>query len=103
MSRIKELIEHIRAHNPAPTSFYIYRDGNGKYHSMVYHYIDINKFFREVSRKYAFADCSDEEVITIFWKGKEVEYAGWQVNMVYEYKDLDGNTMWVGQFSEWDH
>ena len=86
-----------------PASFYIYRDAEEITHSVTYEHIDTDKFFCEISKRYAFDDCSGEDIVAIFWRGKEVEYAGWQPCMRFEYKDLNGNTVWVGQFEHWDH
>lgn len=97
-------IERICAKQPkAISSSYLYRDSEGILINKFYPHIDTDKFFYEVSRRIAFSDCSNEEVLIIIWHGKEIEYAGWKPNMVYEYKDLDGNTVWVGQFENWDH
>ena len=84
-------------------SWYIYTDDKGEIHDVVYGYADTNNFFTDVSRRIAFDDCSGETVQKIYYKGKEVEYAGWQSGMRFEYKDLDGNTVWVGIFEHWDH
>lgn len=84
-------------------SSYLYRDHEGIVMSVFYPHIDTDKFFCEISKRIAFSDCSDEEILNIIWKGKEIEYAGWQPDMRFEYKDLDGNTVWVGQFENWDH
>lgn len=84
-------------------SWYIYTDSEGTAHSETYGKIDIDKFFTAVSKRICFDDLSDETVQKIYYKGKEVYYVGWQPKMVYEYKDLDGNTIWLGNFPEWDH
>ena len=63
----------------------------------------MDKFFHDVSNIIAFDDCTNYTIISIVFDGKELEYAGWQPSMKYEYKDLDGNTVWVGEFPEWDH
>ena len=84
-------------------SWYIYTDCDGNAHDIIYGHKDTNYFFRDVSRRICFDDCSGETVEQIFWQGKEVKYVGWQPCMVFEYKDLDGNTVWVGQFENWDH
>ena len=84
-------------------SFYIYRDAEGIAHSVTYEQIDTDKFFYEISKQYAFDDCSGNDIIAIFLRGKEVQYAGWQPCMRFEYKDLNGNTVWVGDFPDWDH
>jgi hypothetical protein len=84
-------------------SWYIYTDSDGGVYDIVYGHNDTEKFFCDVSRRICFDDCSNETVEQIFWQGKEVKYVGWQPCMVFEYKDLDGNTVWVGQFENWDH
>lgn len=84
-------------------SWYVYTDENGEIHDVVYGYDSINEFFTDVSYRIAFDDCSGETVQKIYYKGKEIEYAGWQQGMKFEYKDLDGNTVWVGVFEQWDH
>lgn len=84
-------------------SWYIYTDAEGIAHSETYGQITEDQFFTKVSKRIAFDDIYDETVQKIYYKGKEVEYAGWQPCMKYEYKDLDGNTFWVGNFPEWDH
>ena len=85
-------------------SWYIYTDCDGEAHSGIFsgEYGD-DYFFTRVSRKIAFDDIEDITVQKIYFKGKEVTYAGWQPGMKYEYQDLDGNTVWVGYFPEWDH
>jgi hypothetical protein len=104
------LIERVVAYQPKEIvaedftpSWYIYTDCDGDAHDIVYGYDNTNGFFVDVSKRIAFDDCTDETVHKIFWKGKEVVYAGWQPGMRFEYKDLDGNTVWVGQFEHWDH
>lgn len=84
-------------------SWYIYTDAEGIAHSETFGQITEDQFFTKVSKRIAFDDLSNETVQKIYYKGKEVEYAGWQPCMKYEYKDLDGNTVWVGNFPEWDH
>ena len=105
-----ELISKVIAYQPkeipiwdlAP-SWYIYTDSEGIFHGKTYGQIDMDKFFFEISQRIAFGDCSGETVHKIYYKGKEIEYVGWQPNMRFEYKDLDGNTVWVGVFEHWDH
>ena len=84
-------------------SWYVYTDEDGEFHDVVYGYDDINEFFTDVSHRIAFGDCTDETVHKIYYKGKEIEYVGWQLGMKFEYKDLDDNTVWVGVFEHWDH
>jgi hypothetical protein len=92
----------IRFDDLAP-SWYIYTDAEGTAHSETFGQITEDQFFTKVSRRIAFDDLYDETVQKIYYKGKEVEYVGWQPCMKFEYKDLKGNTIWVGQFEHWDH
>ena len=103
-------IERICSYQPKATnyddlapSWYIYADCERNIYSKHFGDADADFFFTNVSKKICFDDCDDDTVLKIFYKGKEVEYAGWQPGMKYEYKDLDGNTVWVGYFPEWDH
>jgi hypothetical protein len=102
---LEELIERVCAYQEKsiPASLYIYRDREGEMHSVTYEHIDTDKFFYEISKRIAFDDITDESVVAIFWRGKEIRYAGWQPCMKYEYKDLGGSTVWLGNFPEWDH
>ena len=86
-------------------SWYIYTDCDGEPHVQTFSSALENddQFFTAVSRKICFNDLDDSNMQKIFYKGKEVVYAGWQRGMRFEYKDLDGNTVWVGYFPEWDH
>ena len=96
---IKEIINY----DDFIPSWYIYTDSDGDAHSETFGQITADKFFTKVSKKICFDDLDDSSVQKIYYKGKEVEYAGWQPGMKYEYKDLEGNTVWVGYFEEWDH
>jgi hypothetical protein len=84
-------------------SWYIYTDHEGIAHSENFHGTDMDQFFYSVSKRIAFDDINEETVQKIYFRGKEVEYAGWQPGMKFEYTTLDGNTVWVGYFPEWDH
>lgn len=86
-----------------PASFYVYRDSEGIAHSVTYKHDETDRFFTSISRLYAFDDCSNDEITEIYWHGIRVEYAGWQSGMRFEYKDLNGKTVWVGVFEHWDH
>lgn len=63
----------------------------------------INQWFAELAHTLAFSDCSDEEVILIIYEGKEIHYVGWQPDMLYEFADEAGNTIWSNSFPQWDH
>lgn len=85
-------------------SWYIYTDCEGEPHVKTYDaFVSEDAFFTQVSKHICFDDLDDTNVHKIFYKGKEVIYAGWQPGMKFEYKDLDGNTVWVGYFEHWDH
>jgi hypothetical protein len=103
------IIESLRKksinYNDFTPSWYIYTDCDGEPHVHTFSSASDNRdaFFTDVSRKICFGDLDDSNVHKIFYKGKEVEYVGWQPGMKFEYKDLDGNTVWVGYFEHWDH
>ena len=84
-------------------SWYIYTDCDGEPHTVAFGEITEDGFFTKVSYKICFDDLCDENVEKIYYKGKEVFYVGWQPGMKYEFKDLEGNTIWVGYFEDWDH
>ena len=107
---LEQLVKKVCAHQPKETPFdnigpswYIYADSEGVFHSATYGQIDMDRFFAEISKRIAFDDLTNERVEKIYWKGKEVEYVGWQPCMKFEYTDLNGNTVWVGDFPHWDH
>ena len=84
-------------------SWYIYTDCDGEVHTETFGQITENQFFAKVSKKICFDDLDGSTVHKIFFRGKEVEYVGWQPCMKFEYKDLDGNTVWSDCFDHWDH
>ena len=102
IQRICDKQESVINYDDLAPSWYIYTDCDGEYCTEVCNLTE-NAFFATVSRKICFSDCDDSNVHKIFYKGKEVEYAGWQPGMKFEYTDLDGNTVWVGYFEHWDH
>lgn len=110
-NELAELIEKVTDYQPKEIKFedfapswYIYTNDEGVSYSCTFDgEVEANQFFTDVSYRIAFDDCSGETVHKIYYKGKEVEYVGWQPGMKYEYADLDGNTVWVGVFEHWDH
>lgn len=105
---LAELIERVCAKQPKADEFvpswYIYTDYKSEVKSVTFgSSVSKDQFFTAVSRAIAFDDCDDITVQRIFYKGKEVEYAGWQPCMKFEYTDLDGKSIWVGSFEQWDH
>lgn len=95
-------VKAINFHDFVP-SWYIYTDCDGEVHTEAFGQITEDQFFTKVSRKICFDDLDDSTVHKIYFKGKEVFYAGWQRGMKFEYTDLYGNTVWVGYFEHWDH
>lgn len=61
------------------------------------------QWFTRLAKTIAFDDCSDEAVIFILYQGKEIHYAGWKPNMLIEFEDDTGNTIWSCAFPAWDH
>jgi hypothetical protein len=84
-------------------SWYIYTDAEGIAHSETYSRLSIDQFLTKVSKRIAFDDLDDITVQKIYFKGKELVYVGWQPGMKFEYTDLEGNSIWIGYFEEWDH
>lgn len=107
---LAEFVERVCSYQPKEIDFdafapswYIYTDRDGNVYANHFGNVDADFFFTNVSRKICFDDLDDIIVQKIFYKGKEVEYVGWQSGMKFKYTDLDGNTVWVGYFPEWDH
>ena len=99
-----ELIERVCAYQlKGYSASYIYQTGEGIEYRKSFKQIGRDSFFTEVSNVIAFGDCTEYTVTNICFDGKEIEYVGWQQGMRFEYKDLDGNTVWVGIFEHWDH
>lgn len=99
-----ELIEKVVAYQPKGVSaYYTYMTDAGTHYVKDFPSTSADAFFREVSNIIAFGDCSGDTVVHIFFDGKPIEYVGWQKNMFFEYQDLDGETVWSGNFPEWDH
>ena len=99
-----ELIEKVVAYQPKGVSaYYTYKTDAGTHYVKDFPSTSADAFFREVSNIIAFGDCNGDTVVHIFFDGKPIEYAGWQPNMLFEYKDIDGETVWYRSFPEWDH
>lgn len=69
--QLAQHIERVCAKQPKETtpSFYIYTDSEGIAHSVTYEKIDTDKFFCEISKRIAFDDLTNEDVIDIYWRG----------------------------------
>ena len=85
-------------------SWFIYTEPDGEPTCVVHNDPhDELGFFVKVAKCIAFSDCTEKQVEKIFFKGKEVVYVGWQHGMTFEFKDLNGNTVWCESFPHWDH
>ena len=85
-------------------SWFIYTETDGKPTCVVHNDPhDELGFFVKVAKCIAFSDYTDKTVEKIFFKGKEVVYTGWRQGMTFEFKDLNGNTVWRESFPHWDH
>lgn len=85
-------------------SWYVYTDCDGEMHSVTFGAeVGEDLFFTKVSDKICHDDLDGSYVNRIFYKGKEVFYAGWQPRMKYEFVEASGDTVWVGWFEDWDH
>lgn len=99
-----EFIEKVGQYQPKGYSAsFTYSTAEGDTYVKTYKLVDMYKFFYDVSNVIAFGDCTNYTITNICFDGKEIEYVGWQQGMKFEYKDLDGNTVWVGNFPKWDH
>lgn len=61
------------------------------------------QWFTVLAHTLAFDDCSNERVLYIMYRGKELHYTGWKPGMTYEFADKKGNIIWSARFPEWDH
>lgn len=101
---LAKLIEKVIDYQPKGCSAsFTYSTAEGDTYVKTYELVDIYKFFHDVSNVIAFGDCTNYTITNIYFDGKEIKYVGWQPGMRFEYKDLDGNTVWVGSFEHWDH
>lgn len=99
-----EFVERVGQYQPKGYSAsFTYCTDEGDVHVKTYKLVEMDKFFYDVSNVIAFGDCTNYTIANICFDGKEIEYVGWQQGMKFEYKDLDGNTVWVGVFEHWDH
>ena len=65
---------------------------------------DIDQMLHSASRIYAFSDLDDSlEIKGIYWNDKKLHYAGWQPDMLYEFKDESGEVVWRNWYPSWDH
>lgn len=66
---------------------------------------DVNSLCRTAAQFYAFSDCDDTYVVDrIMCNGVELEYAGWQPGMVYEFFETEsGKIVYSNAFPQWDH
>ena len=96
------LIEKVCSYQPK-VNHYVWRDKDGEEHVVDCAEYGEDMFFSEISKRICYDDCTGEYVVVIFWNGETIHYAGWQPGMKYEYRNMSGETVWVGYFEEWDH
>ena len=64
---------------------------------------DCEKMMRQVCKTICFSDCTDERVTKIVYRGREIEYNGWQPGMNMEFVDANRVVRYSGCFPEYDH
>lgn len=62
-----------------------------------------NRFFREVSKYICFEDLGAYKVSRIVFMGEVIHDTGWNPNNAVEYQNCRNETVWEGQFPEWEH
>lgn len=103
--KVKDYKEPQNSHlDDLTPSWFIYTESEGEPTCVVHNDPhDELGFCVKVAKCIAFSDCTEKQVEKIFFKGKEVVYVGWQPGMTFEFKDLEGNTVWKESFPHWDH
>jgi hypothetical protein len=64
------------------------------------------ELMNRVSRQYAFSDCEGEMFLVnkIICDGKEVQYCGWEPEMVYRFEEVESReVIWDRSYPGWDH
>lgn len=66
---------------------------------------DVNSLCYAAAKFYAFDDCDDTYAIErIMCDGVELEYAGWQPGMVFEFYEVESSKIvYSNAFPQWDH
>ena len=67
------------------------------------YFVDVNSMLVYASSLICFSDCSDEEILSIRSGDHNIEYVGWQPNMLYEFVDEAGNIIFSRSFPNWEH
>lgn len=67
------------------------------------YFVDVNSMLVYASSLICFSDCADEEILSIRSGAHNIEYVGWQPNMVYEFVDETGNIIFSRSFPNWEH
>ena len=70
------------------------------------HYFDSrDEMLTYAAKIYCFGDCDDSlDIRTIISFNRKISYAGWQPDMVFEFKYKDnGQSCWIKQFPNWEH
>lgn len=85
------------------TSFYVYRNGEGVVKCVDCSSLTLNEFLTKISHIICFSDCSNDSILDIYYDGEKLEYVGWQSNMLFEYLNKSGKTIWSNTFPQWNH
>lgn len=57
----------------------------------------------EAAYTYCFTNYIEVEVKAVYCGGQEVFYEGWQPDMLFEFTDKNGTTIFSRQFPNWEH
>ena len=83
---------------------YDYVEGSEEKVVRTFDYNGRNAMMNQVSKTICFSDCTDERITKIVYKGREVEYTGWEPGMVMNFKNKNtGEFVWGCCHPEWDH
>lgn len=66
---------------------------------------EINRLFTRLAQIYAFNDCDDSwDIRRLELDGRSIHYDGWAPDMYFSFSyDDTGETVWEGQFPQWEH
>lgn len=67
-------------------------------------YDHADDMMRKICQMICFSDCTEECIDKIVYRGKELEYVGWQPDMVFTFLDKKTKEVaWEGCFPDWSH
>lgn len=64
-----------------------------------------DKMMVDISKRIYFEDWDDAfAIVDIYYRGRQIEYTGWQPEMLFQYEYVDtGDLAWEGRFPQWHH